>query len=175
MQAPTSGDMFPRQEVPRVGGGTLVLGVPDDTGCDWQMVVVHRGLHCPLCKRYLAGLEAMQDRFRGLGVAPVCVSADPEEKARAFADEVGLTLPAGYALSLPQMRAMGLYVSDPMDAQETDRPFPEPGLFVINAEGRLQVADISNAPFARPDLEGLAHGLEYVRANAYPIRGMRAA
>ncbi|MEC5293261.1 hypothetical protein VSX64_21770 [Aurantimonas sp. C2-6-R+9] len=33
----------------------------------------------------------------------------------------------------------------------------------------------SNAPFARPDLAGLAKGLKFVRDNDYPIRGQLAA
>jgi hypothetical protein len=35
--------------------------------------------------------------------------------------------------------------------------------------------DISNAPFARPDLTGLAKGLKFIRENDYPIRGQRAS
>jgi hypothetical protein len=46
---------------------------------------------------------------------------------------------------------------------------------VINAEGLLQVVDISNAPFARPDLAGLAKGLKFIRDNDYPIRGLLTA
>ena len=169
-----SGDTFPSQDVPRLGGGTLTLGQPQG-GHDWQMVVVYRGLHCPLCRKYLGKLEELQDRFHGLGVDVVAVSGDPEEKAQAMVDELGLTVPVGYGLSIEQMRALGVYISEPRGPQETDQPFPEPAMFVINGEGRLQIVDISNAPFARPDLESLAGGLEFVRANDYPIRGTWAA
>jgi hypothetical protein len=48
-------------------------------------------------------------------------------------------------------------------------------VFVINADGLLQVLDISNAPFSRPDLASLAKGLKFVRDNNYPIRGRLAA
>src|SRR5216683_4256925 len=61
-----------------------------------------------------------------------------------------VALPVGHSLTLDQMRALGLYVSKPRSAQETDRPFPEPGLLVVNSEGKVQIVDISNAPFARP-------------------------
>jgi hypothetical protein len=73
------------------------------------------------------------------------------------------------------MQTLGLYVSEPRSEKETDLPFAEPGIFVINADGLLQVIDISNAPFARPDLEGLAKGLKFIRDNDYPIRGRLAA
>ncbi|MDF1728096.1 MAG: peroxiredoxin-like family protein [Sulfitobacter sp.] len=170
----TAGQAFPENEVPRLGGGSLTLGKPEG-GPDWQLVVVYRGLHCPICKTYLAKLEDLQDEFAKTGVAIVAVSGDPEDKAQAMADEKGLTLPMGYGLSIPQMQALGLYVSDPRSPQETDQPFPEPGLFVINAEGRLQIVDISNAPFARPDLEGILKGIRFIRDKDYPVRGTHAA
>ena len=58
---------------------------------------------------------------------------------------------------------------------EGDRPFAEPGVFVVNANGLLQVVDISNAPFAKPDLAGLAKGLKFIRENDYQVRGRLAA
>jgi len=174
MQALQSGDIFPKQGVPRLGGGTLTLGAPG-AGHDWQMAVVYRGLHCPLCRKYLGRLETLKPRYHDLGIEVVAVSGDPEQKARALADDLGLTVPVGHDLSTDQMRALGLYISEPRGPQETDRPFPEPGLFVINEEGRLHIVDISNAPFARPDLDALAGGLEFIRANGYPIRGTWAA
>ena len=170
MQMLDSGEKFPTQSVARLGGGMIELGSPSD-GHDWQMVVVYRGLHCPLCKTYLAMLEQLAPRYHRNGIRPVALSGDSEEKAQAFADEVGLRIPLGYDLSVSQMQALGLYISTPKDAQETDRPFPEPGLFVINETGHLYLVDVSNAPFSRPDLAALASGLEFVRANAYPIRG----
>ncbi|MEM9497600.1 MAG: thioredoxin peroxidase, partial [Pseudomonadota bacterium] len=45
----------------------------------------------------------------------------------------------------------------------------------VNDQGNLHIVDISNAPFSRPDLEALAGGLEFIRANDYPIRGTYAA
>lgn len=165
-----SGETFPRQSVARLGGGTLDLGTPAE-GRDWQMVVVYRGAHCPLCKKYLKTLQELAPRFHDNGIDVVAVSGDPETKAQAFADEIGLSLPLGYGLSTDQMQALGVYISEPRGPSETDRPFPEPGLFVINEAGQLHLADISNAPFARPDLAALAGGLDYIRANDYPIRG----
>ena len=170
MNALQSGAEFPQQQVPQLDGGTLTLGAPRN-GRDWQMVIVYRGRHCPLCKKYLTALEHLLPRFHDNGIDVVIVSGDPEAKARAMADDLSLSMPVGYDLSVAQMRALGVYVSDPRSPQETDRPFPEPGLFVINEAGNLHLLDISNAPFSRPDLEALAGGLEFIRANNYPIRG----
>ena len=71
------------------------------------------------------------------------------------------------------MKELGLYISHPRSAEEHDRPFAEPGLFVVNSEGLIQVVNISNAPFARPDLSSLVMGLTFIRdpENNYPIRG----
>ncbi len=165
---------FPQMTVPRVGGGTLPLGTPQE-GRNWQMVVVYRGLHCPICKKYLYEMEEMQTEFLAEGVEIVAVSGDGQAKAQQMVDEKNLNFPIGYGLSLAQMKTLGLYVSDPRSPQETDRPFPEPGLYVINDAGDLQIVDISNAPFARPALRGVLNGIKYIRANDYPIRGTHAA
>ncbi|WP_299724963.1 redoxin domain-containing protein [uncultured Tateyamaria sp.] len=170
MHALDAGSPFPKTELPRLGGGTMTLGAPDG-GRDWQLVVIYRGLHCPLCKTYLAELDQMQTAFHKIGVDVVTASGDPEAKAQMMVDEKELTLPMGYGLSVEQMRTLGLYVSDPRSRQETDRPFGEPGLFVINAEGRIQMVDISNAPFLRPPLASVLKGITFTRKNDYPIRG----
>ena len=168
----TAGTVFPVMTVSRLGGGTLELGLPSN-GNVWQMVVVYRGKHCPLCARYLTQLQEMIDDFHALGVDVVAVSADPEEKAAANIADLGITIPVGYDLSIEQMQTLGLYISHPRSAKETDRPFAEPGLFIINDAGLLQVIDISNGPFVRPELQALLNGLRFIRdpVNEYPIRG----
>ncbi len=166
----TAGSALPDIIVNGLDGGKMSLGArgADDA---WKMVVVYRGAHCPKCTIYLKKLQGLIDQFTGIGVEVVAVSGDPEEKARAHTEECGVTFPVGYGLSVEQMQQLGLYISNPRSPQETDRPFPEPGLFVINGDGNLHIADISNAPFARPDLDVLAGGLKFIRENDYPIRG----
>ena len=166
-----AGDVFPEIALPSVGGGKVTLGKPKN-GHDWQMVVVYRGKHCPLCVGYLEKLEALKQQFFDIGVDLLGVSGDPQAKAEAQVEENSMTLPVGYDLSIADMKKLGLYISHPRP-QETDRPFAEPGIFVINQDGKLQVTDISNAPFSRPDLEVCVSGLKFIRdpANNYPIRG----
>ena len=166
-----AGQAFPKTNTEQLGGGTLSLGTPSGD-YDWQMVVVYRGLHCPICKRYLTQLETLAPKFNALGVEVVAVSGDPQDKAAAMAQETGFGQAMGFGLSVAQMAGLGLYISDPRSPKETDRPFPEPALFVINAKGQIQILDVSNAPFARPDLESLVGGIKFVRENDYPIRGM---
>ena len=170
MSKPEAGGSLPPITLPAVGGGEVKLGGEGR----WQMILVYRGKHCPLCKRYLSGLEEVKGDFANQDTEIVLVSADPQEKAESTKSEWGVSLPIGYGLSVEQMKSLGLYVSQPRSPQETDRPFAEPGLFVVNPEGKLQIVDISNAPFARPDLAGVARGLAFVREKHYPIRGTLA-
>lgn len=169
---PLVGDVFPKITVPKLGGGELTLGRPG-AGHDWQLVVVYRGKHCPICTRYLSELNAILPDLSKIGVDVVAVSADPENRAQAQIAEAGADFPVGIELTVDQMRQLGLYVSDPRSAEETDRPFAEPGLFVINDASKLQVTDISNAPFARPALSSVLMGLNFIKnpENNYPIRG----
>jgi peroxiredoxin len=165
-----AGSAFPALSVPRLGGGDIAPAAMQG----WRLVVVYRGRHCPLCKIYLRTLDGLMEEFTGAGVSPVALSGDPEEKAAADVAEHGWRFPVGYGLSVPQMRELGLYVSEPRSPQETDRPFPEPGLFLLNPEGRVQIVDISNAPFARPELGGVLRGAKLIQERGYPIRGTLA-
>jgi len=162
-----AGAQFPSLPVPLVGGGTADLAA---TG-GWRLLIVYRGKHCPLCKKYFKGLSGMLDDLKAADVTVLAVSADPREKAEADVTAEGWQFPVGYDLSLDQMRQLGLYISEPRSPQETDRPFPEPGLFVINPSGKIQIVNISNAPFARPDLGSILAGIKLIRERDYPIRG----
>jgi peroxiredoxin len=162
-----AGSRFPDLRWAKVGGGTIE---PKSTQ-GWRMLVVYRGKHCPLCKRYFKTLDGMLDDFGAAGVAVMAVSADPREKAEADVAEQGWRFPVGYGLTKEQMRQLGLYISEPRSPQETDRPFAEPGLFAINPDGNIQIVDISNAPFSRPDISGILQGLKFVQEKQYPIRG----
>jgi peroxiredoxin len=166
----TAGSPIPAVSLPALGGGDVAPAAGDG----WRLFVVYRGRHCPLCKIYLKTLDGMLDDFAAAGVSVIAASGDPEEKAAADVAEHGWRFPLGYGMSVDQMRALGLYVSEPRSAQETDRPFPEPGLFLINPAGQLQIIDISNAPFARPDLGGILRGAKLIQERQYPIRGTLA-
>lgn len=140
---------------------------------DWQMVVVYRGRHCPLCTRFLNKLADYRQRLLDIGVDVAAVSADSKAQLREHKSRLDVNFPLYYGLSLEQMENLGLYISIPRSKKETDHNFAEPGLFVINSDGEIQVVDLSNNPFARPDLEVFVSGLEWIRdpKNNYPIRG----
>jgi peroxiredoxin len=165
-----AGEATPTIAAPKVGGSEIAIG---NSG-GWQMAVVYRGKHCPICRIYLKGLDALCDAFRAGSTEIVAVSGDPQDKAESEGAEEGWRFPVGYGLTTGQMRQLGLYISEPRSPQETDRPFPDPGLFVINPQGLAHIVDISNAPFALPDRKGVLNGLKLIKERGYPIRGTAA-
>jgi peroxiredoxin len=166
----SSGSRLPEFTLPLVNGGEVTLGHPQQEG-NWQVVFIYRGLHCPICKAYLKKLENLKEKFPAVGAEMVAVSGDPEHKARKMIEETGATFPVAYGLSIEQMKELGLYISLPRSKEETDQPFPEPGMFAVNPEGQVQLIDMSNTPFNRSDPEELIDTLKWIQENDYPIRG----
>lgn len=175
-----AGSIFPTIDVTTLDGDTVTLGKPQGSAT-WQLVVIYRGQHCPLCSKYLNELKQYREQLESIGVDIVAVSADSKEQLHAHTTRTdkhhfeALNFPVGYGLTLDDMQALGLYISEPRNAEETDHDFAELGLFVINEHGTVQVADISNNPFVRPELSTLINGLVWIRNpdNNYPIRGRR--
>ncbi|WP_158967279.1 redoxin domain-containing protein [Paraglaciecola sp. L3A3] len=167
----TTGSSFPSIEATLAEGSRVNLSKAH-SGADWQMLVVYRGKHCPLCIRYLNILEEHQAALKEIGVSVTAVSADSKAQLAESMEKLNISYPIAYGLNEQQMKQLGLYISAPRSAQETDHNFSEPGLFVINDEGTLQAIDISNAPLLRPELSVVVRGLTFVRnQDDYPIRG----
>ena len=167
-----AGAEFQPLEVLDGNDGRIDISKP--TGdADWRMVVVYRGRHCPLCTKFLNNLAGFRQRLLDIGIDIAAVSADSREQMEEHLSRLDVNFPFFYGLTIEQMQDLGLYISIPRSEKETDHEFPEPGLFVINSSGNAQVIDISNNPFARPDLDVFVSGLEWIRApeNNYPIRG----
>lgn len=167
-----AGAEFPVIKANLYQGKFVEIGKPRE-GCDWKLVIIYRGRHCPLCTKYLNALEKHLADLREIGVDTIAISGDSEEQLQQHLEKLEVSFPLAYGLSQEEMQSLGLYISVPRSEKETDHNFAEPGLFVINAEGKIQVIDISNNPFVRPDLVELVSGLQWIRnpKNSYPIRG----
>lgn len=140
----------------------------------FTMIVFYRGRHCPVCGDYLAALARRVDDLAERGVAPIAVSMDPEDQAKAVWDEWGTgDLPIGYGLDEETARAWGLYLSDPIKDDETNR-FCEPGLFLVRPDGTLYFASVQTLPFARPPIDELVSAIDFVQEKDYPARGEAA-
>lgn len=167
-----AGSQFPDIRATLLSGESVVLAEPGN-GADWKLVIVYRGRHCPLCTRYLNELEGHINDLKAIGVDTIAVSGDSRKQLESHLEKLDVDFPLAYGLTQEQMQQLGLYISVPRSEQETDHNFSEPGLFVVNQDGNVQVVDISNNPFVRPNLESFVSGIKWIRDpnNNYPIRG----
>jgi peroxiredoxin len=153
---------------PKLGGGEITVGGLKE---NWTLLVVYRGKHCPRCKKYLNILDAMIGDWSSAGFDVVVVSADTEEKAKADQAEFGWNFDLAYGLSEAQMETLGLYVTDPLSPEESDRRFAEPGTYVLRSDGSQIIVSLSNGPAVRPDLVELLDGMIFNKTNDRPARG----
>lgn len=167
-----AGSAFPELTASLLTGESVTLNSTSDKA-DWKLVLVYRGRHCPLCTRYLNQLQEFKSKLADIGVEIIAVSGDSKAQLESHLEQLDVDFPLAYGLTIEQMEELGLYISNPRSPQETDHPFAEPGLFVVNQEGKVHVVDISNNPFLRPDLQTLINGIAWIRDpnNHYPIRG----
>ncbi|MBL4646763.1 MAG: redoxin domain-containing protein, partial [Rhizobiales bacterium] len=128
----------------------------------------------PVCNAYLTKLEGLTKSYQDAGFSVVAVSMDGKDRAEKAAGEWGLEdLPVAYDLDEKTAREWGLWVSTSFKEGEAD-VFVEPGLYWVRPDGRLYLIDISNMPWARPDLEFLLSKVPFAVEKGYPARGMRA-
>lgn len=166
--------LLPRKPVPELDialtkGGRWKLS--ESAGENFTLLVVYRGLHCPLCKSYLRKLQGHLPKLGELGVNTVVISSDTEDRAISAQTDWGLDeLTMGYGFSIEEARKWGLYVSTANGEKEPDL-FVEPGLFVIRPDGTLYFASVQTMPFARPSFDEVVGGLDFVIKNNYPARG----
>lgn len=167
--APRPRALTPPLSVPIVGGGTFVLA--DCRPERFTMVVFYRGLHCPVCKSYLRGLEGKLTDFSSRGVDVIAVSGDDAHRAEQAKREWNLpNTTIGYDQSVESMRAWGLYISRSIKDAEPPE-FGEPGLFLVRPDATLYYAAINSMPFGRPSLADMLGAIDFVEANDYPARG----
>jgi peroxiredoxin len=171
--------LIPRQRVPNLslplaGGGSWRLS--DQKPKHFTLVVFYRGLHCPVCRQYLAELQSSLADFKELGVSVIAISSDSDQRARQTDVEWSLTqLPIAYGLPIEQALAWGLYISKGRGKTslgiEEPPLFVEPGLFLIKPDLTLYYASVQTMPFVRPSLSGVLAAIEFAVAKQYPPRG----
>jgi len=164
----------PALSVPLVGGGRHVLGATP--AANFDLVVFYRGLHCPICAKYLMELERLMPEFEKRNVQVVAVSSDNAERAPNMADKIKAEhLRVGYDLSLPSARQWGLYISASRGQTsigiEEPELFSEPGVFIVRPDGTLYYGSTQTMPFARPQFQDLLGAIDFAVAKNYPARG----
>ncbi len=157
-----------------VGGVPFSLAA--ETPQHFTMVVFYRGLHCPICRRYLSELETLLPEFGKRGVSVFAASSDAQDRAEQAKSGWGLpNLRIGYGLSIDEARKWGLYVSHSkgptsVGVAEPDL-FNEPGLFIVRPDGTLYWGTTSTMPFGRPHFNEILQSLDFVISKNYPARG----
>lgn len=159
----------PSLDLPLVGGGHFSLSSEKPDA--FTMIVVYRGLHCPICKTYLRDLNGKIGDFGAVGVSPIAVTSDPADRANKAKTEWGLDqLRLAYDLPIELGRKWGLFVSHGItDAEPAE--FVEPGLFLVRPDLTLYAASVQTMPFARPSFSEILGAIQFVTKNNYPARG----
>lgn len=171
--------LMPRDPVPALNvalttGERFVLGA--NPGENFDLVVFYRGLHCPICAKYLIELESLAPDFAARGVQVLAVSSDDAERGRQMADKVNAkNLKFGYGLTLKSARQWGLYISAGRGKTsigiEEPALFSEPGVFIVRPDGTLYYGAVQTMPFARPPFQDLLGAIDFALAKNYPARG----
>lgn len=137
----------------------------------FTLVVFYRGLHCDVCRDYLQELDERVEELLARGTEPIAISADDRgraERARRQWDLPRLRL--GYGLPLPVARRWGLFISEAIRPEEPDL-FSEPGLFLVDREGRIYAAAVISMPLGRPPLDEVVHAIDLELDAGVPARG----
>lgn len=174
-----SSALMPRYPVPALNvalttGGRFVLGA--QPGDKFDLLVFYRGLHCPICAKYLLELERLAPEFAARGVQVVAISSDDEDRAVQMAAKVGANgLKLGYGLSLRAAREWGVRLSASLGKTSIgiDEPavFSEPGVFIVRPDGTLYYGAVQTMPFARPQFQDLLGAMDFAISKNYPARG----
>jgi peroxiredoxin len=171
--------LMPRQavpalQVPTLDHGTFVLA--GDAAVQFTLFVFYRGLHCPICLKYLLELGRLLPDFEQRGVKVIALSTDSAERARAMADKLKAPgLRVGHSLPLAVARDWGLYLSTSRGTTsigiEEPPLFAEPGVFLVRPDGTLYYGAVQTMPFARPHFDELLAAIDFAVAKNYPARG----
>lgn len=174
-----SQSLMPRYPVPDLNialtnGGRFVLGATP--GDKFDLLVFYRGLHCPICAKYLLELERLSPEFASRGVQVVAISSDDADRAQQMATKVSANgVQFGYGLSLRSAREWGLYISTSrgktsIGIEEPDL-FSEPAVYIVRPDGTLYYGAVQTMPFARPQFQDLIGAIDFAVAKDYPARG----
>jgi peroxiredoxin len=168
----------PRQAVPALNVETLQgqWSLSDQSPENFTMVVFYRGLHCPICSKYLKELDKLASEFAEAGVSILALSSDDKARTEQTRSDWELeNINLGYGVSVEQAQDWGLHRSAGKGKTsigiEEPAEFSEPGLFLIRPDQTLYWSQVSTMPFARPHFREVLGALGFVVANDYPARG----
>ena len=167
---PMPQEMVPELNVNLISGEEWDL--KDQNPDLFTMIVFYRGLHCPVCEKYLKILDGLLEDYKVKGVDVIAISMDNKVRARTTGMKWGLSkkLPLGYGLNEDTARSWGLYLSKAIKEYEPDI-FVEPGLFLVKPDGTLYFTAINSTPWGRPHLPSFLQIFDFIKDSGYPARG----
>lgn len=171
--------LMPRQATPALVVSTLQHGTFDlatDGADHFTLVVFYRGLHCPICMKYLLELSRLVPEFEKHGVKVIALSSDTKERTEQMAEKISAPeLRMGYGLELDVARQWGLYISTSrgLTSIGIEEPvlFSEPAVFIVRPDTTLYYGAVQTMPFARPNFADLLGAIDFALAKNYPARG----
>jgi len=160
----------PDLQVKLLGGDTWRL--KDQNPEHFTMLIFYRGLHCPLCEKYLKTLNGLLDAYADKGVEVIAISMDSEARARKarMKWELSDALKIGYELEATMANDWGLYLSKAIKDYEPE-VFNEPGLFLIKPDNSIYFVTLNSTPWGRPHLASFVKVIDFINTSGYPARG----
>jgi peroxiredoxin len=170
--------LMPRRPAPELRLPTLAHGNFDlaaDAPTLFTLVCFYRGLHCPVCLKYLRDLESLIPEYVRRGTKVIAVSSDVHERVQQMANKVGPRLLSEHSLPLAVARKWGLYISSSRGRTsiniEEPPLFSEPRVFLVQQDRTLYYGGVQTMPFARPLFSELLQAIDIAVAKDYPARG----
>lgn len=167
-------NLKPGKEVPQLILDTtkgIKWDLRDSQPDNFTMIIFYRGIHCPVCKKYLEELNTKIDQFEDKGVNVICVSSNSQVTAEKTVKEWEIDkLNIGYGFDIEKAEEWDLYVSEAIKDSEPEI-FLEPALFLVRPDAVLYSASIQSMPFARPKFDELLKSISFVLKEDYPARG----
>jgi peroxiredoxin len=168
----------PRQAVPGLDVDTLqgAWSLAAQSPENFTMVVFYRGLHCPICTKYIGELDKLAADFGEIGVSVLALSSDTRERAEQTQKDWELkNINLGYGVTIEQARDWGLHRSAGRGLTsigiEEPAEFHEPGLFIMKPDNSLYWSQVQTMPFARPHFREIIGALKFAMEKDYPARG----
>ena len=99
----------PKQEAPALKVNLLgdeEFDISNSQAKSFTLLVFYRGLHCPLCQKYLQQLQDLLPEFEALGVNVLALSMDSEKRARLarqngiYQKKTGLSFSGSYCKTM---------------------------------------------------------------------------
>lgn len=124
------------------------------------VLMFHRGRFCPTTDRFLTAYQDFYARLKELGITLLSLSADKIEDQKFLAEHFRIGYPLlsddGCAIAVKY----GLYTDDRKGSL-----FCEPGIVIVDAEGKVAYSVISSGPKGLPSPLDLVPVLLYMHSH----------